>query len=532
MLTLGGLTRSRDRSEGDCDLDRRTVIGCFVALVALGPLGYEESGGAVDSRRSSRASYLFGLGPAVPTAKLAEVADYVTRAEIEEDLDQFQTELEERFAYLRYNEPDYRSAIQAIRDNAGEGMSVDAFDIELSKVLALFIDGHSGVVGGLFPDGYLPFRIERIGDRYIAFWPDRRDFVDPSFPYLTKVDGMSLDEWRVVLQVMVPKGSPSYTTYFTLRYLEYIRFARSLAGLDDPDVIEIELESKDGTGRVTTVFDMVSDPPRVETWPASESGFLEGNIGYLRIASWLEEAFDEVDTWMPQFAGTRGLIIDIRDNKGGTRSVLRQLYPYFVSASDPPHVANAARYRLYREFPYDYLAARNMYRENWVGWSPAERTAIAEFLGSFVPEWEVPESEFSDWHFWVLSKSTNPAAYDYHGPIIFLMDRKCWSASDVILSSVKGLPNVTLIGEPSVGASGARIITTLGNSGLDLYLSSMASFQNTGLLFETNGVAPDWLVEPRPEYYLRNGPDRTLAFALRFLEQPRRPVRRLSRNVR
>ena len=87
----------------------------------------------------------------------------------------------------------------------------DDFDIELSKVLALFIDGHSGVVGGLFPDGYLPFRIERIGDRYVAFWPDRRDFVDPSYPYLTKVDGMSLDEWRVVLQVMVPKGSPTST---------------------------------------------------------------------------------------------------------------------------------------------------------------------------------------------------------------------------------------------------------------------------------------------------------------------------------
>jgi C-terminal processing protease CtpA/Prc len=58
---------------------------------------------------------------------------------------------------------------------------------------------------------------------------------------------------------------------------------------------------------------------------------------------------------MPRFAGARGLIIDIRDNRGGTRSVLRELYPYFVSAFDPPHVANAAKYRLYSEFTYDHL---------------------------------------------------------------------------------------------------------------------------------------------------------------------------------
>jgi hypothetical protein len=510
----------------------KTAIRSVAALVVLGSFGHGVTGAADDGRQFDAASGLFELEPIATRAKSADVAEYVTRAQIEQDLDQFQTELEERFAYLRYNEPDYRGAIQAIRDNAGEGMSVDAFDIELSKVLALFIDGHSGVVGGLFPDGYLPFRIERIGDGYIAFWPDRRDFVDPSYPYLTQVDGMSLDEWRAVLRVMVPRGSSSYTTYFILRYLEYIRFARSLAGLDDPDVIEVELESKDRTARVTTVLDVVFDPPRVETWPAAESGFLEGNIGYLRITRWFDEALLEINEWMPQFAGTRGLVIDIRDNRGGTRNILRELYPYFVSASDPPHVGNAAKYRLYSEFPYDYLAGRYMYRESWAGWSPAERNAISEFMETFEPQWVVPESEFSDWHFWLLSKSTRPDAYDYQGPIVFLMDRKCWSASDVILSSVKGLPNVTLIGEPSIGASGARIITTLRNSGLDLYLSSMASFQNTGLLFETNGVAPDWLIEPRPEYYLRNGPDRALAVALRFLDQPRRPARRLSRNVR
>jgi len=488
----------------------RPVVICFVvALLAFGYLGF----GKTEDPRSE------------PT----DVAVFLTQAEVEEDLDQFQSELEGRYAYLRYNEPDYESAIQAIRDMAGEEMSVDDFDIELTKVLALSIDGHGGVVGGVFPEGFLPFRIDRIGSRYIAFWPDRRNFVSASYPFITKIDGMSIDEWRSALSAVVSKGSPSYQTHYGLRYLEYIGFARLITEVDDPDVVEIELESRSGSRRVTAVLEIADEPPIVEDWPVSQSGFLDGNIGYLRITSWLEDAFDEVATWMPRFAGTRGLIIDIRDNRGGTRSVLRDLYPYFVSASDPPHVANLAKYRLYSEFTYDHLAGRDMYREDWIGWTSAERSVISEFMETFEPEWVVRESEFSDWHFWLLSKSSKPDAYDFHGPIIFLMNKLCWSASDVILSSVKGLPNVTLIGEPSVGGSGARIITTLRNSGLDLYLSSMASFQNTGQLYETNGIQPDIYLEPRPEFFLQGGDDRVLRYAIQRIVGTRRVDHRLGR---
>ena len=110
------------------------------------------------------------------------------------------------------------------------------------------------------------------------------------------------------------------------------------------------------------------------------------------------------------------------------------------------------------------------------------------------------------------------------------MSLKCASASDVILSAVKGLPNVTLIGESSMGSSGARVITTLRNSGLDLYLSSMASFQNNGLLYDSNGVEPDIHLVPNAEYYLQNGPDRVLRYAVQHvLRQPRRPIGRVGR---
>ena len=517
-------------------MERPTVTCSAAALVALAFLGYGETGGPTVSphghpestiqRSTQSAPFIFGIETERSKAAAGAVADFVSQGEIEEDLHQFRVELEERFAYLRYNEPDYLSAIQAILDNAAGGMSVDDFDIELTKVLALFIDCHAAIDGGGLPVGYLPFRLEAIGERYLALWADRSDFVMPSYPYITKIDGMSIDEWRSALQVMVQRGSAQWVTYLTLRYLEYIRFARSIAGVEDPEVIEVELESRDRSERVTTTFDVASQRPTVEAWPDAGSGFIDGNVGYLRITGWDEDAFDEVARWMPQFAAARGIIIDIRHNFGGTRLVLRELYPYFVTASDPPHVANAAKYRLYSGFSSDHLTGRYMFREDSYRWTSEERSAISAFMESFEPEWVVPESEFSEWHFWLVSKASNPGAHDYPGRVIFLMDSKCFSASDVILSSVKGRPNITLVGEPSMGGSGARIITTLRNSGLDLYLSSMASFQNTGLLFDSRGVEPDWLIRPQPEYYLRDGPDRALAFALRCLEQVRRPSRR------
>ncbi len=441
----------------------------------------------------------------------------ITTTQMLQDLDQFQTELEERFAYLKANNADYIPAINAVRDRVTAGISLDEFDIELKKVIGLFIDGHASVGVFYYPGAGLPFKMEFIGDRYIAFWPDRSDFVDPSFPFITKIDDKSIDDWCMGLTPLVAKGSPQFVKVNTLRMLKYIQYARTVLGLESSSDVTVELESEDGSGRTTLTFSVSDPPPSAGKWPNTQSHIMEGNIGYLRIRGWNSAASDEISTWMPQFQDTDGLIIDIRHNTGGTRNVLRILYPYFVTASDRPRVAGAAKYRLYREFGPDHLTGRHMYPLDWPGWTRDEQDAISEFLQTFEPEWEVPEGEFSDWHFWVLSKSSKPEAYDYTKPVVFLMDEKCFSASDVILSAAKGMTNVVLIGTPSGGGSGAFVVTTLTNSHLSLWLSSMASFQNSGRLFDSRGVEPDIFMEPVPGYFLENGPDPVLEFAIQTI---------------
>ena len=441
----------------------------------------------------------------------------LTPQQIYEDLDQFQTELEGRFAYLKVIDARYKAAIRSIRTEAASGMTLDEFGLELQKVLALFIDCHSGISGYSTPEGSLPFQMEPVEGRVIAFWMDRSGFLDPAFPFITKIDGKSLAEWEQIIKLVLPKGSPQFVKTRVLYHLQSIQFARSLAGLKTSGDVSVELETEDGASRTELSLPVSPGTASSQVWPASQSHIMEGNIGYLRITGWGAAAFAEVADWMPRFPGTRGLIVDIRHNPGGTRNVLRELFPYFVSSSDQPHVAGAAKYKLYKDFGPDHLDYRNMHTQDWHGWTPAESTAIAEFMMTFDPEWDPPDGEFSGWHFWVVSKLSKLDAYTYNNPVIFLMDGKCFSASDVILSSVKGVRNITLIGTPSGGGSGAFITTTLKNSGLTLRLSSMASFQNTGSLFDSRGVLPDILMEPPPGYFLQGGPDPVLERAVQII---------------
>ena len=59
-----------------------------------------------------------------------------------------------------------------------------------------------------------------------------------------------------------------------------------------------------------------------------------------------EGAFHEaVKVQMEAFRSTEGLIIDIRNNPGGSRDLLRLLAPYFLAPDADPIVANVAAFR-------------------------------------------------------------------------------------------------------------------------------------------------------------------------------------------
>jgi len=147
-------------------------------------------------------------------------------------------------------------------------------------------------------------------------------------------------------------------------------------------------------------------------------------------------------------------------------------------------------------------------------WSDTQRTQIESFLKTFKPSWEVPADKFSAWHIMGISAATNPKAYHYKKPVVVLMDAGCFSATDNFLGALQGTPNVTLLGTASGGGSGRMGSYSLPNTKLPLTLCQMASFRANGDQFDGRGVAPDVVVEARPEDQLVTGGDSVLNAAL------------------
>jgi Tol biopolymer transport system component len=457
-----------------------------------------------------------GAGPIVAASSTPRPTS-LTGAQIAQDLDALLGEMEGRWAYLKANGVDYRSAVAALRERGANGMSFNEYGLEVQKIIAMFIDGHSAVGGFITASRTLPFMIEMSGDRLVAVHSDRSAFLDAEHPVITHLDGRPVADWLQAASTFVPKASPQWTRRNALSWVGRVQFMRGVMGIPAADSVTVQMASEDGARTRRLTLPIQASSPRAPQ-PRMESGLIDGNVGYLRLALMNDDAVDEVETWMPRFRETRGLIVDVRGNGGGSRDALRALFPYLMSATDAPRVVNAAKYRLHSSFGEDHLGgSRYMYRDTASEWTPEERAAIERFKQTFVPQWVPPTEEFSDWHYLVMSRKTNPNAYEYDRPVIILLDQDSFSATDIFVSAFKGWPGVTLVGTPSGGGSARQLATRLPVSGLSVNLASMASFQLDGRLHDGNGTQPDVLVPPEPGYFLVGGRDNVLERALELL---------------
>ncbi len=430
-------------------------------------------------------------------------------------LELFRVALNDRWAYFGAVNVDFNQHIKELEQRVANGITDNKFAIGLQKIVALGMDGHSGVSGFRLEDGYLPFLVEPVDERFVAFEPDRTKLVDPEFPYLSRIDGVEIDRWLEAASTIVPHGSPQYIKRHALRELRNVNFVRSEIGLAKTNTLTVKLESADGASKVVRELSLATRRPIYGEWPRSQSRLIGDDIGYLRISSMNQQAVAEIREWMPRFRETRGLIVDVRDNGGGSRDALREMFSYLMDEHDRPSVMNCAAYRLHPSRSVDHLVPRFMYRADSDVWTAAERRAIDVFRQSFRPEWTPPANEFSEWHYMVLNRLSRADLYHYDKPVIVLMNAKCFSATDIFLAGLKGWRNVTLLGTASGGGSARSETVSLGGS-LSIRLASMASFQADGKLFDGHDVEPDVTVEQSPESFVGNE-DTQLSEAVRLL---------------
>ena len=203
----------------------------------------------------------------------------------------------------------------------------------------------------------------------------------------------------------------------------------------------------------------------------TEYGILPGNIGYLFISgfhgNYLIEEFPGILDFLKD---TKGLIMDIRQKRGGSYQNVEAVVTRFMSDS--------------RERPPLYL------------------------LGEFM---DIPAFE--------------PAGpFTYTNPVVVLVNGSTFSAGELTTEIMKQLPQVTVIGDTTGGggvvSSGGRpehVGEFILPSGKQIYIGTGYFERYDGKMFEWNGVAPDLLI-PQTGEETERGIDRQLEYAIQLIE--------------
>jgi len=445
-----------------------------------------------------------------PDARYADLARSLpatppdlTRQQAHEDLDQLEEAMRTGFAYRDRLGVDVEAAFDAVRLACKERVPRAAFNMRLQELMALFGDGHSGVVNDHAHAGSTPFLVETTTAGVVAFLPDRSGFLDEEYPILAGLDEHPLDVWLQATSRRVARGAPDFVQTRALRELRRLAQVRAQLGRLGSEAVEVELRSLDGQRSVRRKVALQEDNPTYGAWPRLASRRLNGDVGYLRIPQMENDPkfLDELVRTMGGFRTARALVIDVRGNGGGTRDVLLGLAPFLVSAQQAPLVVNVAA-KVLEPGEVDgrdgLLADRFAYPLSWPSWSEAARAAIEVVARDFRPEWVPPRQPISNWHWFVLDRGDAPAEWTFSGKIAVLLDSACFSATDIFLAALDRLPNIVLVGQPSGGGSGRPRPLQLAHSRISVRLSTMVSYRVDGKLFEGRGVQPDVLVLPAP----------------------------------
>lgn len=201
-----------------------------------------------------------------------------------------------------------------------------------------------------------------------------------------------------------------------------------------------------------------------------------GEVGYVNYRSFSQDiSGGALDDLLEKFAGRKGLIIDIRDNGGGSLSNAETFVKRFAS------------------------------EERTIG-----RQRFKDGPG---------HEDFTDWEDITVApaKDDNDSLRPhFYGPVMLLTNRLSYSASTFFTQYMRELPNVTVVGDTTGGGGGAPANTELSN-GWKLRVSATQLEAPDGFNVE-DGIPPDVQVDMDPTDEA-NGLDSILEEALRLIRE-------------
>ena len=460
--------------------------------------------------------------------KAQENTEYLSKREIESDLKFLDSIFQNQSSYQGLNGFDYQTDFDNyLKQIDDTKVTKSDFGLFLSKTIGKIGDRHAYIKGYDLPETlYFPFSFAPYKNKVLVLAYDksrkRYDFWNPDFHYLKSINKIPIEQ---ILQKILPgeKLAPekSYLLH-SVRDLRDIETVFRIMNVELPDPLTITLTNGKGDEKQLEVK-LVTDDNKGYLWDERfhKNNFyfsykkkklndkeiikqffkITGNIGYIQIFDMLSKEdspvfFELLHGFMANAKETDAMIIDVRDNGGGTRDLIQELAGYFVHP-DSVYVVNATRQRgelpLSNELKED-LHSRYLFSRDEL--DVQEQNAVDEFMVSFEPMYKLDDEKFSDYYYYVFNgQKTTKGKYYYDRPVYILTNERSFSATSIFVSTFKGLPNLKIVGVNTDGSSGNSQRFELPNSRLRGKISTMVSFQKNGQILDGIGTEPDIEIE-------------------------------------
>ncbi len=462
--------------------------------------------------------------------------EYLKKSEIENDLAFLDSILQNSSSYVGLNGYEYKQDFDIFLESIAEKeVAKYDFGLFLSQTIGRIGDRHAHIRGYEMRDSlYLPMAFAPFFDKVLVIKYDNNTeeyaFWNSEYPYLKSINSIPVD--KIISAILPADVHAPRNSYFTsaVRGLRDIETVFRLLNIDLPNPLPLTLINEKGVEKEVYV-ELVDRVLRANQWDErlyrdiyriteeqyNDSAFvnrffsLQDNIGYIQIPNMIKKDncpvfFALLNDFMTHAKHSDALIVDVRDNGGGTRDLIQELAGYFIHL-DSIYVVNATKQR--GELPLnsalkDALHGRYLFSKDEL--DSREQNAVENFMASFTPMYELDSEKFSQYHYYILNgQKLAENKYHYNRPIYILTNEMSFSAASILVSVFKELPNIKIVGVNTDGSSGNSKRFELPYSKLSGRISTMVSFQKNGDILDGIGTKPDILIERNVDQILWRG---------------------------
>ncbi|MES1245692.1 MAG: S41 family peptidase [Acidobacteriota bacterium] len=349
----------------------------------------------------------------------------------------------------------------------------------LQQMCALLQDGHTGI--------FLP---KELAERMEADVPLRLDLIENRV-FVTRVESRALEAQGLTagLEILKIDGLPvheyaakarrPYVSSNSPQHVEASVYSYGLLAGPRDRPVAVEFRSKDGR-----VFEKhLARAPYGDTTalPAFEYRKLDGNIAYVALNTFnSEDVQKEFEAHLSEIRDSDGLILDVRQNDGGSGVIAYNLLGYLTAGDFTPPAWKSR----------DYIPTLRVWGQagGWYEPKPAP--------------WPGKPGE------------PGKSKESFLKPVVMLIGPRSLSATDVFAEAFQQMHRGKLVGEPTGGSTGDPLAFALPGGGSGRV--STSTDVGTGLVGK--GVQPDILV-PRTVRDFLAGHDAALSAGIAALSR-------------